>query len=80
MPNVIIDGVVYVPKAEVPEIKQPELQVALKCLVEIQYFAECSHKHRAWAWDALNALAPELAEMASEDPEAAFERVRMGLD
>ncbi len=72
MPTVLIDGVEYVPKADVPALDDEKLLRALQSLTEIQYFKECSHKHRAWAWDALNALAPELAEVASRDPEAAF--------
>ena len=76
MPRVVIDGVEYVPRAEVPALTDDRLRAALRSLTEIQYFAECSHKHRAWAWDALHALAPELAELASTDPLVAYERVR----
>ena len=76
MPRVVIDGVEYVPRAEAPALADDRLRAALRSLTEIQYFSECSHKHRAWAWDALHALAPELAELASADPLAAFERVR----
>jgi hypothetical protein len=72
---VLIDGVEYVPKAEVPEVKQPEIQKALESLTEIQYFGECSHKHRAWAWDAMNALAPELAALSADNPQAAYDRI-----
>lgn len=76
MPRVVIDGVEYVPRAEVPALTDDRLRAALRSLTEIQYFPECSHKHRAWAWDALHALAPELAELASTDPLVAYERVR----
>lgn len=78
MPTVLIDGVEYVPRAEVPALTDERLLNALKSLTEIQYFAECRHKHRAWAWEALNALAPELAQLAAESPQAAFDRVRAG--
>lgn len=74
--KVIIDGVEYVPRASVPPLTDYRLKQALQSLTEIQYFKECSHKHRAWAWEALNALAPELAELAANDPSAAFNRVR----
>jgi hypothetical protein len=74
--QVVIDGVEYVPRAEVPALTDACLQRALASLTEIQYFGECGHKHKAWAWDALNALAPELAELAARDPKAAFDRVR----
>ncbi len=71
--EVLIDGVPYLPAAEVPEIKDEALKAALYELTAIQYFSECSNKHRAWAWDALNALAPELAKM---DSETAYDYVR----
>jgi len=71
--EVLIDGVRYVPAAEVSEINDKALKEALYELTAIQYFSECSNKHRAWAWDALNALAPELAKM---DSETAYEYVR----
>lgn len=76
MPTVIIDGVEYVPKAEIPALTDKALLNALAPLTEIQYFSECSHKHRAWAWNALNALAPDLARLAADDPEKAFERIK----
>lgn len=75
MTSVVIDGIEYVPKAEVPEITDKRLQACLESLTEIQYFPECSHKHRAWAWNALHALAPELAELPAD---VAFARVREG--
>lgn len=75
MPKVVIDGVEYIPKADVPEITEPRLKLALESLTEIQYFGECSHKHRAWAWDAMNAIAPELAQLSADDPQAAYERI-----
>lgn len=71
--KVIIDGVEYVPKTEVPELTDERLK---KCLVEltaIQYFSECTHKHRAWAWDAIKALAPDIAELSSNDVNAAYD-------
>lgn len=78
--QVLIDGVEYIPRAEVPEITDERLQQCLKSLTEIQLFRGETHKHRAWAWDALNALSPELAELASDDPHAAWEQVRPDYD
>jgi len=75
MPTVLIDNIEYVPKAEIPALTDERLQKCLESLTEIQYFSEQKHKHRAWAWDALNALAPELAKLAIENPSAAFDRV-----
>lgn len=77
MPSVIIDGVEYVPKAEIPEITDARLQDCLESLTEIQYFSNMTHKHRAIAWNALHALAPELAKLP---PEVAYDRVRSYRD
>lgn len=74
MPTVLIGGVEYVPRAQVPELTDARLKAALGGLVAIQYFRE-SHKAVRQAWDVLNALAPELAELAGRDPLAAYERI-----
>lgn len=74
MAKVLIDGVEYIPRAEVPEITDEKLLQCLQSLVEIQYFNE-THKNRAVAWNALEALSPELAELCISDPEAAWHRV-----
>ena len=74
MAKVVIDGIEYVPRAEVPELSDDRLQGALEALTSIQYFNE-RHKNRAVAWNALHALSPELAELASKDPQAAYERI-----
>ena len=70
--TVIVDGIEYVPKAEIPELTDERLKKALDCLIEIQYFPECHHKHRAWAFNAIEHLAPELSKLT---PEAMFERI-----
>jgi len=75
MATVLIGGVEYVPRAQVPELTDERLKAALGELVSIQYFRE-SHKAVAQAWNVLNALAPELAELSSRDPLAAYERIR----
>lgn len=74
MPSVLIDGVEYVPRAEVPELTDERLKLALGELVSIQYFKE-HHKAVAQAWNVLRALAPELAELAANNPQAAYERI-----
>lgn len=71
--KVVIDGIEYVPKAQVPKLTDKRLIAALRELTAIQYFDHETHKHRAWAWDALNALAPELAKLPAE---VAYKRVR----
>lgn len=75
MPTVIIDGIEYVPRAEVPPLTDERLRRALKGLVSMQYFRE-SHKALAHAWDVLNILAPELAQLAADNPDAAYDRMR----
>lgn len=74
MPKVIIDGIEYVPRVDVPTLTDSRLKEALEELVSIQYFRE-QHKAIAKSWNVLNALAPELAELASVDPKAAFDRI-----
>ena len=64
--KVVIDGVEYVPSGTIPPLTDERLAKALVSLTEIQYFSDQKHKHRAWAWDALNALAPDLAAMEPE--------------
>ncbi len=51
------------------------VEECIRSLVEIQRFPEQTRKHRAWAWDALNALSPEIAKLAAEDPQKAFDEV-----
>lgn len=74
MPSVVIDGIEYVPRADVPPLTDARLQRALEELVSIQYFRE-HHKAVAQAWDVLHALAPELAELSARDAKAAYERI-----
>ncbi len=74
MARVVIDGIEYVPRAEIPELTDKRLEAALKGLVSIQYFSE-HHKAVRQAWNVLNELAPELAKLAWEDPRAAVERM-----
>ena len=61
------------PRYGIPELTDERLKQCLGFLTEIQYFGGCSHKHRDWAWDAIRALAPEIAELSSNDPKAAYE-------
>ncbi len=73
MPKVIIDGIEYVPREHIEVRIMPKpVRECLKSLTEIQYFSDQTHKHRAWAWDALNAIAPSLAKL---EPEEAYRRI-----
>lgn len=42
MPSVLIDGVAYVPRADIPALTDERLRAALGELVAIQYFYACS--------------------------------------
>jgi len=79
MPTVVIDGVEYVPRAEIPPLTDTCLKEALQELVSIQYFRE-SHKAVAQSWNVLNALAPELAALAWNNPKAAYDRMNDTAD
>ena len=79
MPSVLIDGIEYVPRAQVPELTDERLRRALGELVSIQYFRE-NHKAVRQAWDALSALAPELAELSARDSQAAYYRIHGNPD
>jgi hypothetical protein len=74
MPIVLIDGVEYVPRIDIPPLTDARLRAALGELVSIQYFQE-HHKAVAQAWNVLNALAPDLAKLAADNPHAAFQRI-----
>jgi hypothetical protein len=74
MSEVVINGIVYVPRVEIPTLTDERLKNALEELVSIQYFKQ-QHKAIPQAWNVLHALAPELAELAANDPEAAFRRL-----
>lgn len=79
MQEVVTDRTEGLAPSKVSELTDAKLQEALECLVEIQYFDEDRRKHQAIAWNALNALAPRLAELAAQDPKAAYDEV-MGRD
>lgn len=74
MSEVVIGGVVYVPRAEIPELTDERLKRALEELVWIQCSDE-KHKARARAWNVLHTLSPELAELSTNDPDAAMRRM-----
>ena len=73
MPAVVIDGVEYAPKADVPELTDIRLKRALAQLTAIQYLRE-HHKAVAQAWNVLYALATEVAELSAANPKAAYDR------
>lgn len=71
MPQIFIDGIEYVPKTEIQELDDKRLQGVLEVLTEMRYFNQ-SHKMKGLAWNAINALSPELAKL---DEKTAYERI-----
>jgi hypothetical protein len=71
MTKVFIDGIEYVPKAEIPELNDVRLKNCLEVLTEMRYFNQ-HHKMKALAWNAINALSPELAKL---DPDSAYDKI-----
>lgn len=69
--QVIIDGVEYVPKAEVLELNDKRLQGVLEVLTEMRYFNQ-SHKMFGLAYSAIKILSPALAEL---EPDVAFDLI-----
>ncbi|MDF8330527.1 MULTISPECIES: hypothetical protein [Aeromonas] len=74
MPRVVIDDIEYVPRAEIPPLVNETLTKALKELVSLYYFEDW-HKARGRVWNAIEYLSPELAELVSNNPLAAYERL-----
>lgn len=70
--KVVIGGIEYVPKVDIGEITDERLNDALRQLVYMQYMNE-GHKLRAQAWDVLNTLSPNLAELSGKSPKAAYD-------
>lgn len=70
--KVVIGGIEYVPKVDIGEINDERLNDALRQLVYMQYMNE-THKLRAQAWDVLNTLSPNLAELAGKSPKEAYD-------
>lgn len=71
MTKVVIDGVEYVPKAEIQPLSDDRLQSYLMVLTEMRYFNQ-HHKMMALAWNAINALSPDLAKL---EPDVAYSRI-----
>lgn len=74
--KVVIDGIEYVPKAEVPELTDDRLKECLMVLTEMRHFNQ-EHKMKALAWNAIHALSPELAKLSEE---VAFEAMHVDLE
>lgn len=75
--TVIIDGVEYVPKTEVTPPINDAFNRCIAELVSIQYFYASTGKPRANAGDALNEIAPNIAELCTKDVKAAYDATRI---
>jgi chorismate mutase len=64
--KVIIDGVEYVPKVEVKELTDKSLKECLEVLTSMRCFNQ-QHKMKAHAWEAINALSPDLAKLDEKE-------------
>lgn len=71
MATVFIDGVEYVPKADILPLTDERVIECLKVLTSMRYFNQ-SHKMMAHTYDAIRVLSPELADL---EPDVAFERI-----
>ncbi len=74
MPSVMIDGIEYVPRAEIPPLDDKRLKEALKELVSLYYFGDW-HMARGRIYNAIECLAPELAALVDDNPDAAYHRL-----
>ena len=74
--NVVIDGVEYVPRAEIKPLNDDRLHECLKVLTSMRYFNE-QHKMMGHVWEAINELSPELAGLP---PNEAFNRINGDMD
>ena len=70
--SVIIDGIKYVPENQIKPLNDERTQEVLECLTSIRYFNLSTNKMRAQAWDAINAISPDIAKL---DESIAYELV-----
>lgn len=74
MALVILDGREYVPQIDIEEITDEKIKNCISELMAIQYF-DIKHKNRAFAWNALNFLIPNLAELCAQSEQLAYDLV-----
>jgi len=70
----MIDGIEYVPRADILPVTDEQLHNAVKGLVAILYFEE-QHKAIGQAFNVLKILAPEIAELAELSVADAYHRM-----
>lgn len=74
--EVIINGVKYTPAVDNLNVTDGQVNECLRVLTAMRYFKE-DHKMMANAWDAINALNPNLAKM---DESSAFDAMHPDYD
>ncbi len=79
MTKVLIDGVVYVPRAEIPpRTDESTLEAVRAITASMHLYGHRGGGRGPWGclWDALRALSPDLAKIAEESsPAAAYDAV-----
>jgi len=79
MTKVFIDDVEYVPKlvleAEQGVVNKEQLQEALAIYTKILFFPEVKTKHREWALEAFEKLAPKFTRAAKSNPRKAYDQM-----
>lgn len=74
--EVTIDGIRYVPATDIPVVSSEAHLQAVKALVTaLHLYSPRDRGTNGCIWDALRALAPDVAELAGNDPRAAYEAV-----
>ncbi len=64
--EVIINGVKYAPVVNNENVTDGQVNECLRILTSMRYFKQ-EHKMMAHAWDAIDALNPNLAKMNEDD-------------
>lgn len=72
--KVTINGIEYVPKAEVKEPPEGVVGDVVRELVSAIFLYSPNHGRDLWntLWSVLTRLAPEVAHLAVDDPQAAL--------
>lgn len=77
--EVLIDGIRYVPAADIPTPTEESVLRAVQALTSALHLycgSGVDRGTRGCIWDALEALSPDLHALAGEDPAAAYDACR----
>ena len=72
--KVLIGGIEYIPKAEIPEPTDGRIKDCLETLTEMIYFKQ-NHKMQGLAMNAIKALSEDIYKLACDNPTAAYEAI-----